>query len=520
MIFLSLSAVSATETDDASCNLTATDEDATSGVSNSIINSYFGNNHSESSVYSEGNYSPAGDTVEVVPPILKIKKTANVTVVGNNTLVEFTIIVNNTSIVDATDVGVKDGLPSVFEFVNATEGYDTLWNEWIINCIPAGESVTFTIIGRSSEIFNYTNYAYALCNEIDTYVVDTFKGQIVPTNLTIVKSAGSNVTVGENVTFTITITNNGPINVTDVSITDALDSTFRFDGASTSVPCIVFENELVWNIGDIASMASKTITFNVTTIAVGNFTNEATVTCRENSTGKSDRTDVTVNPGASLVRGENVTVTYGDDIIIDYNSTNATGITYAIFDDKNNLIFGDTVGPNGSIAVDWLAAGKYTVNWTSVVDGNHTLSTATSTITVNPAPSTVQAEDISVNVGDSIVVHVTSENATEITYEIIDGDGNVVDDGAIRPGEDIVPPSLPAGKYVVNLTALTDSNHTSSANTSTIEIADGKEQNATSQAEDSKPPVGSALTLHETANPILALLMALALLGIRTKRKK
>ena len=44
---------------------------------------------------------------------LTINTTANVTCVGNNTLVEFTIIVNNTSIVDATDVLVKDGLPSV-----------------------------------------------------------------------------------------------------------------------------------------------------------------------------------------------------------------------------------------------------------------------------------------------------------------------------------------------------------------------------------------------------------------------
>ena len=41
-------------------------------------------------------------TIDVRPVNLTVVKTANVTVVGNNTLVNFTIVVNNTGVMNAT----------------------------------------------------------------------------------------------------------------------------------------------------------------------------------------------------------------------------------------------------------------------------------------------------------------------------------------------------------------------------------------------------------------------------------
>ena len=73
-----------------------------------------------------------------------------------------------------------------------------------------------------------------------------------------------------------------------------------------------------------------------------------------------------------------------------------------------------------------MAVGNYTVNWTTVVDGNHTIATNVSSITVNPAPSLVEGENVTVTYGDSIVVSFESVNATNVTYEIFDEDGNVV----------------------------------------------------------------------------------------------
>ena len=155
---------------------------------------------------------------------------------------------------------------------------------------------------------------------------------------------------------------------------------------------------------------------------------------------------------------------------MDYESTNVTNVTYEIFDSEGNSIVNGTVGPNGTIPVDQLPVGNYTVNWTTIVDGNHTPNTNTSVIIVNPAPSTVEGEDQNVTYGDPIVVPVTSENATEIIYQIIDENGTVVTNGTIKPGENITDLILPVGNYTVNLTTVVDGNHTPATNTSTITV--------------------------------------------------
>ena len=72
-------------------------------------------------------------TIDVRPVNLTVVKTANVTVVGNNTLVNFTIVVNNTGVMNATNVTVADMLPSGFVFVSASSGN-----------VTAGQKVSFS----------------------------------------------------------------------------------------------------------------------------------------------------------------------------------------------------------------------------------------------------------------------------------------------------------------------------------------------------------------------------------------
>ena len=117
-----------------------------------------------------------------------------------------------------------------------------------------------------------------------------------------------------------------------------------------------------------------------------------------------------------------------------------------------------------------MAVGNYTVNLTANVDSNHTVSYNQSAITVNPAPSCVSGENLTVFVDDQIVVPVTSENATSVIYQIIDENGNVILNGTINPGENISVSSLPAGNYTVNLTTVVDGNHTPATNTSYIVV--------------------------------------------------
>jgi hypothetical protein len=93
-----------------------------------------------------------------------------------------------------------------------------------------------------------------------------------------------------------------------------------------------------------------------------------------------------------------------------------------------------------------------------------------SRITVNPAGSSVSAEDAVARVGDSVSIAVSSVNATEISYTIIDSDDKAVVNGTIKPGESIGVSDLAVGDYTVSLTTVVDSNHASVSNSSKLRI--------------------------------------------------
>ena len=56
-------------------------------------------------------------TIDVRPVNLTVVKTANVTVVGNNTLVNFTIVVNNTGVMNATKMYCLVNLHSLMQLL-------------------------------------------------------------------------------------------------------------------------------------------------------------------------------------------------------------------------------------------------------------------------------------------------------------------------------------------------------------------------------------------------------------------
>lgn len=74
--------------------------------------------------------------------------------------------------------------------------------------------------------------------------------------------------------------------------------------------------------------------------------------------------------------------------MVPYDSVNATAVIYEIYD-GDKLVANGTVSPDGTVPVDQLPVGNYTVNWTTVVDDNHIPATNTSTIEVLTIPTKV-----------------------------------------------------------------------------------------------------------------------------------
>ena len=96
-----------------------------------------------------------------------------------------------------------------------------------------------------------------------------------------IASSGT-VTVGSNVTFTVTVTNNGPSDASGVQITDQLPAGLAFVSATPSQGTYT-SGTGVWDIGAVASGASVTLALTATVTATGSITNTATKTA-ENET--------------------------------------------------------------------------------------------------------------------------------------------------------------------------------------------------------------------------------------------
>ena len=111
--------------------------------------------------------------------------------VGNNTLVNFTIVVNNTGIANATNVNVTDILPDGFEFVSASAGNVTDGQKvsWTIDKLNIGDVKEFWIVARSVATGNWTNVVDVYCKENKTVVSDKFDVTVGYTNLTVNKTS-------------------------------------------------------------------------------------------------------------------------------------------------------------------------------------------------------------------------------------------------------------------------------------------------------------------------------------------
>ncbi|OUL34784.1 hypothetical protein BV372_13115 [Nostoc sp. T09] len=229
--------------------------------------------------------------------------------VGNQAI--FTLTLKNSGSANATGVKIKDLLPSGFSFVSAQPNvgsYDSKTGIWNVGCLASGCNATLTLTGtvlKAASASAYTNVAEIIAaNQKDPDSVvnnhkpteDDYTSVLAPvvklaldTKFTLVnqqsftnlKQAIDNngdgiadqfiALPGDNVSFTITVSNNGFANAKEVKIVDDLRqklpigldfvSFSNLDGG-TSIDTDNNAQTVEVLFNNIASGKSKTITVN------------------------------------------------------------------------------------------------------------------------------------------------------------------------------------------------------------------------------------------------------------------
>lgn len=278
-------------------------------------------------------------------------------------------------------------------------------------------NTVLSLIGAlSGDIIIAQSQAQVQCNEI-----------LESADLSITKDDSPDpVTVGNVLTYTLTVTNNGPDQATGVTVTDVIPSSFTFNNATPSQGTCnpLVGQTLTCNLGNIANGANATVTISVTPTQAGNITNTATVSGNEPDPDPGDNSDTesTTVEGAgpasanlSVVKTDNP-----DPVIVNQQLTYTVTVTNLGPDAATNVVVTDTLPAGatfGSATPDQgscgEAAGVVTCNLGGITSG----SSVNITIIVTPT-----------NVGTAVnMVSVTGDENDPDTNNNSDTENTAVD---------------------------------------------------------------------------------------------
>lgn len=222
--------------------------------------------------------------------------------------VTFTVTVSNAGPSSATNVIVQDSLPAGLTFVSSTPSqgtFDNTTGQWAAGTIASGSSATLQVVASVTTIGAKTNTAQV--RSVDQFDPDSTPNNSVATeddqaevvitpevaDLSVTQTVDNpNVNVGDNVTFTITVSNAGPQDATNVAVRDTLPAGMAFVSSTPSQGS--FDNATgIWTVGSLANGASATLLITASVNTLGLKTNVVQVSA-------ADQFDVDSTPDNSV----------------------------------------------------------------------------------------------------------------------------------------------------------------------------------------------------------------------------
>ncbi len=273
-------------------------------------------------------------------------------------------------------------------FTPSSGTYNSSTNAWTGINLPVGGSITMAIIAKVSglaigpittNVSVLTQPGIVDSNQTNNSSNDSDNIQYIA-DLAVAKTDGkTNILPGDKITYTITVTNNGPSTVSDIFLVDALP-------ASLTTP--VYTPDLgVYNIGNGAwnglvlatgGTAKLTLTAFVAGSATGNIVNSVTVSPSADFTDNittnntSTDTDVIGNPGNSISGTVYEDINHNGSLDQYETGTSITGLfAKLILSTGGNAIQAVTVDPlTGFYSFSNVNNGIYTV----IISNNSTIT--------------------------------------------------------------------------------------------------------------------------------------------------
>ena len=370
--------------------------------------------------------------VNVTVPEIIPDKTVNVANPNFGDNVTYTVTVSNVGIGDANNVVIVDRLGEGLTFVSASD--NGVWDPvkrtvtWIVD-LAKGESRTFYV---NATVSGYGNVSNSLVVGNKTASVNVTVPEINPNKTANIE----NPNFGDNVTYTVTVTNDGIGDANNVVVKDTLGKGLKFISATGNYTFDEATNTITW-IVDLAKGESKTFKVNATVSGYGNVTNTVIVgnkTFNKNVTVPEINSNKTVN---------NEIPNFGDNVTYSVTVTN-DGIG-----DANNVVVCDILGKG----LKFLNA-----------DGNFTYDEKTGTITW--IVDLVKGETKTFN------VNVTVLSYGDLSNKVVVGNKTVIKNitvPEINPGKEI---NIEVPNFGDNVTYTVIVNNTGKVNATDVVVAD------------------------------------------------